>query len=210
MAAVVADQDSLPGETLLAGPASQEERPDGRNEEIVDLMVAYQSGDELAFEKLYALLAGPVVGYLRSLTRDQARAEDLLQETFYNVHRARHTWDRTRSAKAWVYAIAHNVFLMSARAAKRRGKREEQAPDELPDVPVPPEVEALADRQAVRKALAQLPGDRREAIVLHHVGGLSFKEVGSVQGVTTMAAKLRAHRGMVELRELLGGYRRRA
>ena len=171
-------------------------------------MVAYQAGNEGAFEGLYAVLGGPVVGYLRSLTRDAARAEDLLQETFFNVHRARHTWDPSRSAKAWVYAIAHNVFLMSARSAKRRGRHEEQGPEELPDLPVPPEVEALADRQAIRKALADLPGDRREAVVLHHVEGLSFKEVGAVQGVTTMAAKLRAHRGMVELRKLLGGHRR--
>jgi RNA polymerase sigma-70 factor (ECF subfamily) len=204
----VAAQDSLPGETFLDGPASERERPDGRSEEIAALMVAYQAGDEMAFESLYGVLARPVGGYLRSLTRDAARAEDLLQETFYSVHRARHTWDPSRSAKAWIYAIAHNVFLMSARSAKRRGRHEEQAPDELPDVPVPPEVEALADRQAVRRALAELPGDRREAIVLHHLGGLSFQEVGSVQGVTTMAAKLRAHRGMVRLRELLDGHRR--
>ena len=170
-------------------------------------MAAYQAGDELAFERLYSALAGPVVGYLRSLTRDAARAEDLLQETFFNVHRARHTWDPSRSAKAWIYAIAHNVFLMSARSAKRKGGREQQA-DELPEVPIPPDVEVLADRQAIRRALAELPADRREAVVLHHVVGLSFREVGSVQGVTTMAAKLRAHRGMVELRTLLGGHRR--
>ena len=168
-------------------------------------MSAYQQGDESAFERLYGALAGPVLGYLGSLTRDAVRAEDLLQETFFHVHRARRTWDPARSARAWVYAIAHNVFLMSVRAAGRRERHETLAADELPDVPVPPEVESLADRLRVRKALAQLPEDRREALVLHHVSGLSFREVGAVLGVTTMAAKLRAHRGMVALRALLGG-----
>lgn len=170
---------------------------------LTDLMVAYQHGDEVAFERLYGELAGPVLGYLRSLTRNAARADDLLQETFFHVHRARHTWDPGRSAKAWVYAIAHNVFLMSCRSARRLSRHEELAEEELPDVPVPPEAETLGTRDLVRRALARLPVDKREALVLHHVHGLSFQEVGAVQGVSGMAAKLRSHRGMVELRALL-------
>lgn len=168
------------------------------------MMVAYQGGDVTAFERLYGALAGPVLRYLRWLTRDATRAEDLLQETFLHVHRARHTWDPSRSAKAWVYAIAHNVFRMYVRAAGRRGRDKEMATEELPEVPVPAEVESLADRQLVRKALARLSENRREALLLHHVVGLSFQEVGAVQGVTAGAAKLRAHRAMVELREILG------
>jgi RNA polymerase sigma-70 factor (ECF subfamily) len=167
------------------------------------LMVAYQAGDERAFERLFAELAGPVGAFLRSLTRNVSRADDLLQETFFHVHRARQTYDPGRSAKAWVYAIAHNVFLMSCRSERRRGRHEELAQDELPDLPVPAEAEALATKDAVRKALARLSVDRREAVILHHVQGLSFQEVGAVLGITTMAAKLRSHRAMGELREIL-------
>jgi len=178
-----------------------------REEALALLMVAYQNGDAMAFEALYGGVAGPIFGYLRALTRDAARAEDLLQETFLQVHRVRHTFEPGRPVKPWLYAIARNVFLMDRRAAGRRGRHEGLADDELPDVPVPPEVESLADRDAVRRALAQLPPDRREAIVLHHVAGLSFQEVAAVLGVTAGAAKLRAHRGVVELRRLLGGAR---
>lgn len=167
------------------------------------LMTAYQAGDERAFEALYGELAGPVVAFLRSLTRNVSRADDLLQETFFHVHRARQTYDSSRSAKAWVYAIAHNVFLMSCRSEKRRGRHEELAEDELPDVPIPAEVETLATKDAVRKALARLSVDRREAVILHHVQGLSFQEVGAVLGITAMAAKLRSHRAMGELRQML-------
>lgn len=167
------------------------------------LMVAYQGGDETAFERLYGELAGPVSAFLRSLTRNAVRADDLLQETFFHVHRARQTYDPNRSAKAWVYAIAHNVFLMSCRSEKRRGRHEELAEDELPDVPVPAEAEAYATKDAVRRALGRLSVDRREAVILHHVQGLSFQEVGAVLGITTMAAKLRSHRAMGELREIL-------
>ncbi|MCC6131151.1 MAG: RNA polymerase sigma factor [Acidobacteria bacterium] len=166
-------------------------------------MVAYQGGDAVAFERLYDEVAGPLLGYLRSLTRDAARAEDLLQETFFHVHRARHTYDPTRSARAWLYAIAHNVFLMYRRASKRLGKHEDLADEELPEVPIPAEMEGLAERDLLRRALAQLPEDRREAVVLHHIQGLSFAEIGAVSGVSAGAAKLRAHRGMVEMREFL-------
>ncbi len=175
-----------------------------RDAALAALMVAYQDGDPMAFDSLYAEVAGPIRGYLRALARDAARAEDLLQETFLQVHRVRRTWDRARPLKPWLYAIARNVYLMDRRAAGRRGRHEAIADDELPDVPVAPEVESLADRDAVRRALARIAPDRREAILLHHVAGLSFQEVGAVLGVTAGAAKVRAHRGVVELRALLG------
>jgi len=172
-------------------------------ERLAKLMVAYQGGDESAFESLYGELAGPVRAFLASLTRNAVRADDLLQETFFHVHRARQTYDPARSAKAWIYAIAHNVFLMACRTDRRRGRNEELPTDELPDLPVPAEAESLASRDLVSRALATLPVDRREALLLHHVEGLSFQEVGAVLGVTTMAAKLRSHRAMGQLRDLL-------
>lgn len=176
---------------------------DDPRQALANLMIAYQGGDEMAFERLYEELSGPVRAFLHSLTRNASRADDLLQETFFHVHRARQTYDPSRSAKAWVYAIAHNVFLMSCRSEKRRGRHEELAEDELPDVPVPAEAEAFATKDAVRKALGRLSVDRREAVILHHVQGLSFQEVGNVLGITTMAAKLRSHRAMGELRQIL-------
>jgi RNA polymerase sigma-70 factor (ECF subfamily) len=171
---------------------------------LCELMMAYQHGDGAAFEALYGQLVSPLGGYLRALCRDAARAEDLLQETFLQVHRSRHTYLPSRPVKPWVYAIARNVFLMSRRATGRRSRHEMIADEALPDVPVPPEVESLADREAVRRALARVPEDRREALLLHHVSGLSFREIGAVLGVSEAAAKLRAHRGVVLLRELLG------
>ena len=92
---------------------------------------------------------------------------------------------------------------MYRRASKRLGKHEDLADEELPEVPIPAEMEGLAERDLLRRALAQLPEDRREAVVLHHIQGLSFAEIGAVSGVSAGAAKLRAHRGMVEMREFL-------
>ena len=175
------------------------------NETLTALMVACQAGDAMAFETLYHKTAGPLLRYLRSLTRDPARAEDLVQETFLHVHRARHTFDPACSARAWIYAIARNVFLMSRRATGRRLRHEALADGELPDLPVPAPFEALAARDVLERALARIPGKKREALLLHHVEGLSFAEVGAVQGVTALAAKLRSHRAMAELRRLVRG-----
>jgi RNA polymerase sigma-70 factor (ECF subfamily) len=173
-------------------------------DELPLLMLAYQGGDAVAFDYLYTVLAPGLLGYLRSLTRDRVRAEDLLQETFLQLHKARATYLHGRPVKPWVYAIARNVFLMQRRAAARRGRREVLADEELPDVAVPPEVEGLADRELVRTALARLPEDRREILTLHHIMGMSFREVGAVLGISEGAAKVKAHRAVTQLRAALG------
>jgi RNA polymerase sigma-70 factor (ECF subfamily) len=196
------DETSAPAEAKK-GPGRPV--PEAHEGALSALMMAYQAGDGSAFEALYCQLAPQIGGYLRSLCRDAARAEDLLQETFLQVHRSRRTYLPPRPVKPWIYAIARNVFLMSRRAGARRERREAAVGDALPDIAVPPEVASLADRETVRDALAQVPEERREPLLLHHVWGLSFREIGAVLGVSEAAAKLRAHRGVRLLRELLAG-----
>jgi RNA polymerase sigma-70 factor, ECF subfamily len=67
-------------------------------------------------------------------------------------------------------------------------------------VPVPAEVERLADADAIRRCLAQLPADHGEALTLHHVWGFSFDEIAGMLGVSAVAARARASRGMARLR----------
>ena len=172
--------------------------------ELGEAMVAYQQGSMEAFETLYRGLGSALRGYLRALARDTAMADDLLQETFLQLHRVRRTYQPPRPVRPWVYAIARNVFLMHRRATTRRGRHEVLADDVLPDVPVPPEIEALGARDAVQKALAALPEARREPLVLHHMLGMSFKEVAAVLGITEGAAKVRAHRALADVREAMG------
>jgi RNA polymerase sigma-70 factor (ECF subfamily) len=116
----------------------------------------------------------------------------------------RHTYQPPRPVKPWVYAIARNVFLMNRRAATRRGRHEAIAEDALPEIPVLPELDRLGDRETLRLALGKLPEAKRETLVLHHMLGMSFKEVGAVLGISEGAAKVRAHRALADLREVLG------
>ena len=75
--------------------------------------------------------------------------------------------------------------------------------DELPEIPVPPAMEQLGTHHDIWAAMAELSDDRREAVLLHHVWGFSFGEIGAMLGIREGTAKLRAHRALGALRLLL-------
>jgi RNA polymerase sigma-70 factor (ECF subfamily) len=180
-------------------------RPEASEEEQLRvLMRRYQAGSMEAFEEIYGRTRSMVRGYVLALTFDRDGAEDVVQETYLQAHRSRHTYDPRLPFKPWLLGVARHVRLTRERARRRRRAHEVEAPD-LPDVPVPPEVERLADRDALARALGRLPADRREALVLHHVYGLSFREIARTAGTTEGAARIRASRGLAGLRRLLGG-----
>lgn len=187
----------------MSAMVSEPKPPERNPPELDDLMVAYQAGELEAFEELYAVLAPKLRGYLTSLTWNPGLAEDLLQETFLQLHRSRHTYMPHRPVQPWAFAIARHVFLMDRRAAARRSKLESGPLDELPEIPVPPAIEQLGTSADVRKALAALNRDRREAVLLHHVWGFSFGEIGAMLGIREGTAKLRAYRALNALRETL-------
>ena len=164
-------------------------------------MIEYQAGRLEAFESIYGTIAAPLRRYLTALTRDAAEAQDLLQEAFLQMHRSRNTYDPAQPLLPWVFAISRHVYLMSRRTARRRPVRAEGVEDV--DLPIPPEVEGLADRLALSRALGRLAADRREALVLHHVWGFRFREIGAIQGISESAAKLRSSRAMADLRRIL-------
>ena len=163
------------------------------------LMARYQSGSLEAFDALYASLAPSLRAYLLSLARDGARADDLLQDTFLQIHRARHTYRPGLPVRPWVFAIARHVWLMDRRMRARRP----EAVAEMPDLPVAGGMEGLADRDTLRRALTRVDADRREALLLHHVWGFSFAEIGQMLGIRADAAKLRSSRAMGDLRAVL-------
>ena len=168
-----------------------------------ELMREYQSGRFEAFDELYALLAPVLRRYLLSHARDAARADDLVQETFLQLHRARHTYDLAYAVTPWAMAIARHVRLMDRRTQSRRP----WAPEDVTEMelPVRGEAAASAEKIDVRRALGQMAGLRRAAVIQHHVWGWSFREIAAKAGIAETAAKLRSSRGMAQLRGLLRG-----
>lgn len=165
-------------------------------------MTAYQRGDPEAFECLYWSLRPRLHSYLAVMTRSRDRAEDLLQETFLQIHRSRATYAPGRPVVPWAIAIARHVHLMDRRRRARIARRE-LTMDEPPEIPVPAQAEAWADRPRLQQALAGLSPEQREAVLLHHVWGYTFDEIGAMLGILAVTAKLRAFRGLRQLRQRL-------
>ncbi len=179
----------------------------GDSDVLARAMWAYQSGDAGAFDRLYARL-GPIVRrYLQSISRDPSRVDDLLQETFLQLHRARRTYNPDRPVVPWALAIARHVFLMDCRTRRRKHDAADVEFDEAvegahleqdrgPD-------EAMIARERVRQGLATLTPGTRRVVLLHHVQGWSFREIAARLGINAAAAKLRASRGVHALRNRL-------
>lgn len=167
-------------------------------ERLRGLMARYQAGDLTAFDALYAGLVPAVRRYLRRTTRDADRVDDLVQEIFLQIHRARHTYDADYPPMPWVLAIARHVWLMHVRAAGRRPQSTDLV--DAATLGMRAEADAYADRADVRAALATLPAGRRRPLIWHHVLGVSFREIAHRLGIREDAAKLRSSRAMAELR----------
>lgn len=176
-------------------------------------MARYVDGDASAFRELYGLLAPRLLGYLMKMARQRALAEDLLQQTFLKVHRARGAYVKGADPVPWIYAIAHRTFIDDARK-KKRAIVDVRGDDELPDIPanllgetVDQRDDHRADPETVKQALdalGELPEAQREAVVLTKLDGKSVAEAAQIAGTTVGAMKVRAHRGYEALRKLLG------
>jgi len=175
-------------------------------------MARYQDGDASAFRELYAQVAPRLLGYLMKMAREKAVADDLLQQTFLKIHRARGAYVRGADPLPWIYSIAHRTFIDEARKRKRAVVN--VADEDVPEVAAGLDGETAERRddgvdpelsRAALDALAQLPEQQREAVVLTKLDGKSVAEAAEIAGTTVGAMKVRAHRGYEALRKLLGG-----
>jgi RNA polymerase sigma-70 factor, ECF subfamily len=174
---------------------------DAPERELCALMEGYLDGRIEAFDGLYAALSGRIRGYLLSQCRDAALADDLLQDTFMQIHRSRRTYEPGRPVTPWVFAIARHVYLMKRRSTGRRLRFEDTLAAEAKSSDVPQDdLRALVEKDEVRRALEQVPADQRQALLLHHVEGWSFVEIAARLGIRVNAAKTRAFRGMKKMR----------
>ena len=167
-------------------------------------MERLRDGDEHAFEVLFDRHAGSIHRFL-SRRVDDAQAEDLTQETFLSVIRARGRYLLGRSFRNWLYAVASNAARHHLRANRREGTRLREAAAWSRTAAL--DEGAGIEERAGREALALLPDAQREVIVLHAYEGMTFAEIADVLGMSAVTVRVRAHRGYRRLRELLARYR---
>ena len=167
----------------------------------VALMLAFQAGDDSTFDGLYHRWAGPLLRYLERMVGDTATAEELLQDAFLRVHRARARYEPRARFSTFLYRIATNLALNELKRPRRRHRHAEEQEQAIPDPR--PDAEDQLDvrlrRERVEQWLDQLPERQRVALWLSAVEGCSYAEVARVLETTEKSVKALVHRGRCAL-----------
>ena len=184
--------------------------PDETDEQ---LMRRFQRGEARAFEPLMHRHRTPIHSFLCRLVGDRARAEDLTQETFLRMVKARHDWEPRATVRTWLFTIARHLAADEARRQVHRATEpleasrpgEPSRADRTADGARAPD-EAAGDaelRPRLEAALAGLPAEQREVFLLREHAGLSFPEIAAAVGVNENTAKSRMRYALLGLRERL-------
>jgi RNA polymerase sigma-70 factor (ECF subfamily) len=180
----------------------------GEQGSLADLMDRYARGEDRVFEAVYRVLAPRVRRFCRHLASSAAEADDLFQDTFLRLHRARATYVRGGNVLAWVLAIARSAHLDRLRYRRRRPEDVGGAADASDDAGLRageaegPEAQAVARElvEVVSTALHGMSERNRLAYALLKEQGLSVNEAAAVLGTTTAVVRQRAHRAYVQVR----------
>ncbi len=174
------------------------------------LMEAYQRGDRAAADTLIDRVSPALYRFFTAHAGDRRHADDLLQDAWFRIHKARHTYRPGERVLPWLYAIARHVKVDAFR--KRRSELYEEsldaAPERVPSVPAST-TGGGSKTLELEQLLAELPPSQREVITLLKVSGLSLEEVARATSSTVGSVKQKAHRAYTKLRTLLteGGSR---
>ena len=183
------------------------------NEIDAELVRQMSAGDEDAFATFYDRFAPGLFSMIYAILRDQKESEDVLQEAFVQMWKRTASYDATRSSLfTWAVMISRHKAIDRLRSRQRQSRLNEAVASESNAVPASAPADradyALArsdERERVRAALAQLGEAQREAIDLAFFAGLTQTEISERLGAPLGTVKARIRRGLLALREVLGG-----
>ncbi len=166
------------------------------------LMLRYRDGDVTAFETLYRRHKDPVYRYLLRLSGHNETAEDVFQEVWGKIVKARASYRPTAKFTTFLYRVAHNCFIDHVRRNKRHAGSMSLEPELHPDTGESPETatERSLARERLEAALADLPEEQRDAFLLYEEGGLSVDQIATVTGCNRETAKSRLRYAVKKLR----------
>jgi RNA polymerase sigma-70 factor (ECF subfamily) len=189
----------------------------------VQLMLGVKAGDDSSFELLLARYRTPLIHFLGRMVKDPAMAEDLAQEVFLRVYRARAGYKPSAKFTTWLFRIATNLALNAVRDERHRqrdvsieqpdGTRmsEDDQPLEVPDRR-PGIVEALLERDRaafIQRAILRLPEKQRAAVLMHKYHEMDYDQIAEALECSESALKsllFRAYEALrVELAPLVRG-----
>jgi len=178
-------------------------------------MMAFRDGEPAAFEELVTRHKRGLFNFLLRSVHNKARAEEMLQEVFLRVIRAKDRYQRTARFTTWIYTIARNLCVDESRRqkfrrtlpleAKRRGRSGDPGLSILDrtaaeQVSTDVASEATKIRERVAAAIQNLPEDQREVFMMRQFGALSFKQIGEAVGAPENTVKSRMRYALEKLR----------
>ncbi|MDH4072483.1 MAG: RNA polymerase sigma factor [Gammaproteobacteria bacterium] len=171
------------------------------------LMLRYRDGDTAAFELLYRRHNDSLYRYLLRLSRSPQTAEDLFQEAWSKVIRARTSYRPTARFSTYLFRVAHNCFIDHLRRNRRHTAGPGADPEQvMSDAAQPDEAaDSLRARERLEAALGHLPPEQRDAFLLHEEGGLSLDDIALATGVNRETAKSRLRYAVAKLKRSLAG-----
>jgi RNA polymerase sigma-70 factor (ECF subfamily) len=176
------------------------------------VMLRVAAGDESSFNFLVQKHHRPMIHFLFRMTRNQAVAEELAQEVFLRVYRARDSYRAEARFTTWLYRIATNLAVNNARDTKHERAAQTiylDAPDEetgtTPDVAddEPSVEQKLVTNErmaAIRSHVMALPERQRMAVLMHKYQGMDYKQIGDVLKLSESATKSLLFRSYQTLR----------
>jgi RNA polymerase sigma-70 factor, ECF subfamily len=177
----------------------------------VQLMLDVKAGDDASFDFLLQKYRLPLVNFLNRMVRDRATAEDLAQDVFLRVYRARKQYTPSAKFTTWLFRIATNVALNSVRDTRHQkmevsldapAQDEESAPRELParEKRIDEHMVERDRTEVIRRAIWSLPEKQRAAVLLHKYEEMDYVEIARILDCSEGALKSLLFRAYESLR----------
>jgi RNA polymerase sigma-70 factor, ECF subfamily len=189
------------------------ERPDSDADDV-QLMQLVSKGDTAAFEKLIERHQILVAGTIARMLGSNSDVEDIAQQVFIRVWKSAGRYVPRAKFTTWLLKITRNLVFNELRRSKRRAQVPLQTESSADDLPLKDEATATPDaslleselRQAIEKAILELPESQRMAIVLRRYENLNYEQIGEILGLSVPAVKSVLFRARTELRLRLSKY----
>jgi len=169
-----------------------------------ELMIAVRAGEIARLGELFERHHRRLYGFFVRLTSQPAVSEDLVQVVFYRILKYRHTYRDEGRFTAWIYHLARKVAADHFRKHAGSVATDPASLTDHPDAAPSPDSRAAEadDLLLLRQALARLPLEHREVLVLSRLQSVEHKEIARLLDCSVGAVKVRVHRALKELREI--------
>ncbi len=172
-----------------------------------ELMLNVKKGDLAAFETLYDHYHRRLFHFILRFVRESTLAEDILQETFFRILKARKGYRRGFNFSTYIFTTARNLCLDALKSWKRRHlviSQEDNIESAMDPTKSPrKQLEEAEMEQILEIEIQNLPRDQREVLLLSKYSGLPFKEIARIVESTPAAVKQKAYRAMLSLKQKL-------